>query len=316
MAIGGVWFNALQRNEELFIPQGSQAFKDLDRAQAKGFEDMYYRNQDVIISGFDNVFDKPEAFKEALKLHKKIEDSKGYEDVCFKIKTPQGGEDCLVVTSLQVFGFNESLIGNTPAEIKTSLNQWRQNPNQLFSNGRPAFLNYPNIFGKYDENKQTATVISANAIRITYYTKYVNTWDSEYNTVIDWEKDHFIDICKSFGNDLEDAGSSLKVNYFAGRTTADAILESTVGDLPLFSVAFILMVAFCLLVFSRWKNLVTGHLTVAICGICVIMLGVGCGFGLAMWIRTDFVAFTGILLFLILGIGKNEISFYRYQSFI
>ena len=50
-----------------------------------------------------------------------------------------------------------------------------------------------------------------------------------------------------------------------------------------------------------------GHLTVAICGICVIMLGVGCGFGFSMWIRTDFVAFTGILMFLILGIGKAAI---------
>ncbi|XP_066923421.1 patched domain-containing protein 3-like isoform X3 [Clytia hemisphaerica] len=306
MAIGAVWFNALQRNEELFIPQGSQAFKDLDRAQAKGFEDMYYRNQDIIISGFDNMFDKPEAFKEALKLHKRINASNGYEDVCFKAKNEQGIEECLVVTSLQVFGYNESMIGDTPANIKTSLNQWLQNPNRLFSNGRPAFLNYPNIFGTYKSNDTDSSVISANAIRITYYTKYVNTWDSDYDTVIDWEKDYFIDICKSFGTSLDHAGSSLKVNYFAGRTTADAILESTVGDLPLFSVAFILMVAFCLLVFSRWKNLVTGHLTVAICGICVIMLGVGCGFGLAMWIRTDFVAFTGILLFLILGIGMDN----------
>ena len=50
MAVGAVWFNALQRNEELFIPQGSEAFTDLDRAQ-KEFPDMKYRVQDVIISG-------------------------------------------------------------------------------------------------------------------------------------------------------------------------------------------------------------------------------------------------------------------------
>ena len=50
MAVGAVWFKALQRNEELFIPQGSTAFTDLDRAQ-KEFPDMKYRVQDIIISG-------------------------------------------------------------------------------------------------------------------------------------------------------------------------------------------------------------------------------------------------------------------------
>ena len=63
------------------------------------------------------------------------------------------------------------------------------------------------------------------------------------------------------------------------------------------------MVAFCLIVFIRIKNPVSGHLTVGIAGIFVIMLGVGCGFGLAMWTGNEFVAFTGILMFLILGIG-------------
>ena len=139
-------------------------------------------------------------------------------------------------------------------------------------------------------------VKSADAIRISYYTRYADTSDSFYGGIIDWE-DIFIDICGKYDE------SGISVDYFAARTRDDAILASTVGDLPLFSVAFILMVAFCLLVFFRWKKKVTGHLTVALCGICVIMLGVGCGFGVSMWIQTDFVAFTGILMFLILGIG-------------
>ena len=54
--------------------------------------------------------------------------------------------------------------------------------------------------------------------------------------------------------------------------------------------------------------MVVGHLTLWIAGIYVIMLGVGCGFGLAMLYGVDFVAFTGILMFLILGIGKLQVS--------
>jgi len=190
---------------------------------------------------------------------------------------------------------------------------WLKNSSKLLANGRPANLNFPNILGNYKykdvvANPRNVTeAVSADAVRITYYTKYVDTGDSNYDKVIDWE-DLLIDLCGKERSAYEN--DEIVLNYFAARTRDDAILASTVGDLPLFSVAFILMVAFCLLVFFRYKNPVTGHLTVAICGICVIMLGVGCGFGFSMWIQTDFVAFTGILMFLILGIGKlNRILF-------
>ena len=189
--------------------------------------------------------------------------------------------------------------------MTSSINSWLKDPKKLFANGRPAELNFPNIFGNYKNKiivaqpRNYTEATAADALRISYYTRYADTTDSFYDGIIDWE-DKFIDICGKY----DEAG--ITVNYFAARTRDDAILDSTVGDLPLFSVAFILMVAFCLLVFFRWKNKVTGHLTVAICGICVIMLGVGCGFGISMWIQTDFVAFTGILMFLILGIGKKN----------
>ena len=187
------------------------------------------------------------------------------------------------------------------------INSWLKDPSKLFENGRPAELNYPNILGEYKDRtvsgvpRNYTEAVSARALRLSYYTRYADTSNNFYDGIIDWE-DKLITLCGKEKDNLEKVG--IKMDYFAGRTRDDAILASTVGDLPLFSVAFILMVAFCLLVFFRWKNKVTGHLTVAICGICVIMLGVACGFGISMWIQTDFVAFTGILMFLILGIGK------------
>lgn len=194
---------------------------------------------------------------------------KDYENVCIKFKHPTTNTtECLVISTLQVFNFNETQIRN----VSTKLDEWLNLPTQLFYNGRPAFLNYPNLLGSYKSgqspsNPPKQTVISANAIRVTYYTKYVNTWDSEYDTVIDWEE-RLIDKCKSMKDSYASQGFTL--NFFAARTTDDAILESTVGDLPLFSVAFILMVAFCLLVFSRWKNVVTGQLIFMI-GIAMIV---------------------------------------------
>eukprot|EP00111_Clytia_hemisphaerica_P010341 TCONS_00030235-protein len=302
MAIGGVWFNALQRNEELFIPQGSEAFKKLDEAKVN-FPDIKFRVQDVILARSDNrnIINDTDLFIKALELHKEIELLENYGNVCLRDKDNK----CMVVTTLEIFDYNSADINN----IETKFNTWLRDSSKLLSNGRPAELNFPNILGNYKDRNITSVprdyteIVSTDAVRITYYTKYADTSGDNYGSIIAWE-DRFISKCGKIRDQYEDLGMTL--NYFAARTRDDAILSSTVGDLPLFSVAFILMVAFCLLVFFRWKNVVTGHLTVAICGICVIMLGVGCGFGLAMWIQTDFVAFTGILMFLILGIGMDN----------
>lgn len=298
MAVGGVWFNPLQRNEELFIPQGSEAFKDLDKAQ-NSFN-VKFRVEEFVLSRTDNgnILNDTDIFKKALQLHDKITQLKDFQKSCMKFKNPNSGKsECLFVSTLQVFDYNQSNIGN----ITATLNIWLRNSNLLFNNGRPASLNYLNILGNYKGSSNQSEVKYADAIRMTYYVTYADTKDPIYDMINDLE-DRYISLCGDVSSEYEKLGFTL--NYFAARTRDDAILASTVGDLPLFSVAFILMVFFCLLVFFRWKNPVTGHLTVAICGICVIMLGVACGFGLAMWIRTDFVAFTGILMFLILGIGE------------
>lgn len=299
MAVGAFRFKALQRNEELFIPQTSQAFKDLDRAEVNF--DLKFRFEEFIVmpnNGQANIFDDNLVFRKALELHQKISGIPDFKKVCAKDKVTG---DCLYVSSLQVFNYSKETIDNsTGTEIKRRMNEWLVNPRELFPNGRPASLNYVNILGKYKGNQ--SHVFFANAVRMTYFLRYADTDDAEYDDINGWEGD-FIDLCEKQVDPFKDAG--VKLFYFAARTRDDAILGSTVGDLPLFSVAFVLMVAFCLFVFLRIKNPVAGHLTVGICGIFVIMLGVGCGFGLAMWIGTDFVAFTGILMFLILGIGKS-----------
>lgn len=68
------------------------------------------------------------------------------------------------------------------------------------------------------------------------------------------------------------------------------------------------MILFVVSVFFSYKNPVAGHVTVGISGIFVVLVGIICGFGLAMWCGVQFVAFTGILLFLVLGIGKENLD--------
>lgn len=296
MAIGVIWLDSIERNEELFIPSNSRAFSDLERANEHFPEE--YRVEEFIITRSDNknILNDTILFTKALELHQQIIALKDFKKTCLDFKDELGNTRCLFISPLQIFNYTKDNLNN----VHNSLNAWLQNSTLMFYNGRPAYLNYPNILGKYKSSSDGQKVEYANAFRMIYYMKYVDTGDLEYNDVLDFEA-KYLDLLSRLKISLQK--QKITLNYFAARTGDDSILESTIGDLPLFSVAFILMVLFCLVVFLRFKNPVTGHFTVAICGICVIVLGIACGFGLAMWVRTKFVAFTGILMFLVLGIG-------------
>ena len=298
MGVGGVRFKALTRNEELFIPQGSQAFEDLEKGEQ--YFPLKHRFEEFIIKRSDgkDIFMSNDLLLEALSLHQKVIALSNFNQTCSKI---QNTSECLFVSALGVFNYNKTLIKilNTSTAMANYVSAFYNDSAKLLRNGRNGRLNFPNILGQFQVDPLTS-----NALRMTYYMRYADTTDNEYDSILDWEKE-FIDLCEKQVDILKN--KNLELFYFSGRTCDDAILLSTIGDLPLFSVAFILMVLFCLLVFFRYDNPVVGHLTLGIAGICVIMLGVGCGFGLAMLCGVDFVAFTGILMFLILGIGKLQV---------
>ena len=298
MGVGGVRFKALTRNEELFIPQGSQAFEDLEKGEQ--YFPLKHRFEEFIIKRSDgkDIFMSNDLLLEALSLHQKVIALSNFNQTCSKI---QNTSECLFVSALGVFNYNKTLIKilNTSTAMANYVSAFYNDSAKLLRNGRNGRLNFPNILGQFQVDPLTS-----NALRMTYYMRYADTTDNEYDSILDWEKE-FIDLCEKQVDILKN--KNLELFYFSGRTRDDAILLSTIGDLPLFSVAFILMVLFCLLVFFRYDNPVVGHLTLGIAGICVIMLGVGCGFGLAMLCGVDFVAFTGILMFLILGIGKLQV---------
>ena len=299
LGMGGVRFNNLMRNEELFIPQGSQAFEDLEKGEQ--YFSLKHRFEEFIIKRSDgrDIFMSNDLLLEALVLHQKVITLTNFNQTCSKIKNTS---QCLFVSVLGVFQYNKTIIEmtNTSTTLKNYISIFYNDSTQLLSNGRNGRLNFPNILGQFK-----AQLMASNAFRMTYYMRYANTKDGEYDSILDWENE-FLDLCEKQVGNFKD--KNLQLFYFAGKTRDDAILLSTIGDLPLFSVAFVLMVLFCLLVFFRFDNPIVSHLTVGIAGICVIILGIGCGFGLAMLCGTDFVAFTGILMFLVLGIGKYHLS--------
>ena len=201
MAIGAVRFKALQRNEELFIPQDSEAFKDLERG-VKIFKGLKFRIEEFIVATKDgsSIFDDNKALLKTLELHEEIIKIPNFKEICLTSETG----DCMFVSVLEVFGYKRNNIeqANNSTKIKAKFNSWLANNNLLFPNGRPASLNFRNILGSYKEYK--SEVISSDAVRLTYLMKYVNTADTDYDVVMEWE-DLFITKCKSKLDNFKDS---------------------------------------------------------------------------------------------------------------
>ena len=119
--------------------------------------------------------------------------------------------------------------------------------------------------------------------------------------VLKWEKS-FIDKAASFVNTL----SCFEVHYMSERSLDDAIAESSGSDVTLVSITFSLMITFACIMLGKFLNPLTGHSLLANAGVFAVALGILSGFGLAMWCRVPFVSIVGVLPFLVLGIGIDD----------
>ena len=57
---------------------------------------------------------------------------------------------------------------------------------------------------------------------------------------------------------------------------------------------------------GKFLNPLTGHSLLANAGVFAVALGILSGFGLAMWCRVPFISIVGVLPFLVLGIGIDD----------
>ena len=123
----------------------------------------------------------------------------------------------------------------------------------------------------------------------------------EIDKVLEWEK-KFIDKLESLDGNF----SCFKVDYSSERSQDDAIAESSGSDITLVSITFTLMITFACVMLGKFLNPLTGHSLLANAGVFAVALGILSGFGLGMWCRVPFVSFMGVLPFLVLGIGIDD----------
>ena len=190
MAIGAVRMDPLSRSEELFIPQNSQAFTDLDKGHQYFL--LKFRAESVLIASKSrsNVLSSNQIFLRALDLHEQILKLPDFNNTCLLVGNTS---QCFYSSVLDVFNYNRSLIQslNTSALMKDYLHNVYNDTTILLNNGRPAVVSFNDLLGKFD-----ASSMFANSIRLVYYMKYVESTDDNYDSVIGEEK-KLIDFCEA-----------------------------------------------------------------------------------------------------------------------
>ncbi|XP_068757015.1 patched domain-containing protein 3-like isoform X2 [Montipora capricornis] len=300
-SVGFVWFESENRTVKLFIPQDSQALDDLNTAE------KYFRvkNREEIIllvasSNHPNVL-APECLQQAFEAYHAVVGLPSYVDYCVTLSGAQAKsvKDCMMINPLEFLRYNESDIDRkTLAQILDELNEANNNTTTLTRNGRPFQFNFKRMFGSVSWRDKS--VIGAKAIQMVYFIRDPDDEDAS-KKILEWEKT-FLDKVSS----LVDTLSCFEVYYLSERSLDDAIAESSGSDVMLVSITFSLMITFACVMLGKFLNPLTGHSLLANAGVFAVALGILAGFGLAMWCRVPFVSLVGVLPFLVLGIGIDD----------
>ena len=292
-----MWLKPETRTEKLFIPQNSQALKDLERG-SKYFSDLRNRNEAIIlIPKHGKSILSSECFQDALVVHKAVINLELYSTYCATqsgVKASSAAE-CMSVNALELFNYNETNMINITRVLNEKINS-----TEVMSNGRPAFYNFARMFGKLNADINTAKVTGAGAMQLIYFMKDPID-DAENLKVLQWEKT-FIDKMMTLQNKL----MCSVARFAAERSLDDAIVASSGSDFALIATAFTLMISFSSTMLGKFKNPLMGHSLLANVGILAVGLGVISGFGLCLLAGSTFVSIVGVLPFLVLSIGIDD----------
>ena len=295
---GFVLFKIENRTENLFIPQGSQSIRDLDVASE--FFTLKVRVQTILLEASSpqtNILGK-ECFEQALKIHEDIVNLDSFTDVCATTSGSKSNttEVCLFVSPLEIFAFEAKNLVNISQKISAaeSDNTWRMR------NGLPPVYNFDRLFAGVTKRNR-GPIRDVRVLQMTYYIRDPEN-DDEYNNVMKWEK-RFVDKVSS----MEGKASCWKVFYTAERSLDDAISESAGADILLVSITFTLMISFACTMLGKFRNPLTGHSLLANAGVLAVALGIVAGFGVALLTGAPFVSIVGILPFLVVSIGIDDI---------
>ena len=285
-ASGVAFLKTENRTERLYVPLDSESSKNLDKAQDYRFYFPSRQAEIIILDNGKNVLTE-KCFNDALKLHNLILAIPGYKEVCL----PNLKSDPLAKLSycqreepLWIFDYTSNFTNLLP-----KLNKHRQQNVGLFQR----------TFGK-TTNDSNGDILSAQALRLIYFIRGVELDEDVSEKTKDWEK-KFLEKMENF-----DSLQCASLVFTAERSIDDAISESTGSDIKFVALTFTLMISFACFMLGKYRNPLTGHGLLAMSGIQCVFFGIVAGFGISMLAQIPFVSIAGILPFLIVGVGIDD----------
>ena len=300
LASGFTQFKFANRWEELYVPEGCRAVSDLITAEK--YFNLDYREEIVILtpkhhnsSNISSGVLTKECFKEALEIQQAITQQKDFIKYCTTLsKEPaQSISDCVIVSPLDMLTWYGN---NSLNNVQSHLMIASYNLDHVMSNGRNFPVNLPAIFGKtfQDDFKYSGSLM------MRYFLQ--NPKDkTSLGKVLALEK-RILDKLAA----LKAKMKHVKISYASTRSVDDAIGESTGSDARLVSVTFILMISFACIVSGNIRESTRSHSLLSLFGVVAVVYGIAAGLGFGMWLQLPFISMVGVLPFLVLGIGLDN----------
>lgn len=298
LCCGFTQFKFANRWEELYVPQGSEAFRDLRKA------DKYFNldNRDeivILLPKHPNTTGilTTECFQEALEIHNALVKQKDYMKYCATLTKARAKNvsECVIVSPLELFHYKNNF---DPLIPFLSLHMHSRN---VMSNGRSVMYNFNQIFGKtFEVDKHHGEVKKAGALMMRYFLRYPRS-GAALKQVLSLET-QLIDTLSAMNRRMK----HVKIAYASTRSTDDAIGESTGSDVRLVAITFILMISFACLVSGNIHESARSHSLLSLFGVIAVVYGIAAGLGFGMWLQLPFISMVGVLPFLVLGIGLDN----------
>ncbi len=280
-----------QRVKYLFLPENSQASQDIVKARSAGFELEFRQEEIIFLPKHNKSVLSQECLTEMIELHNRITEINSYETLCFR---GNSSSTCASVNLLQIFDYDKHNLGNISGYIQALL----RSDAFLMANGRRLVDNFNVIFG----NKATSNnLLSTNALRMVYYMREQSS-DKEKDSILEWE-DTFLQKLEEFSKNTTCA----EVFYAAEKSLDDSVSESTGSDIKFFAVTFTIMGIFSSVVNGRCADPRYGHQLLGFAALLSIYLGVTSALGFAMYVGVPFVNMVGVLPFLVVSIGIDDV---------
>lgn len=298
-AVGFLWLKTESRTEKLFIPQDSRAINDLNRAEK--FFRLKVRVAGVILVAHaenPNIL-APECLAEAQNVHSQIITLKSFTEFCLTLSGQKASSlnNCVTIDPFQIFqdrNFSNKSLIQIQAEINTAFNNTRL----VMRDGQLFLRNFPQIFGDVTKQTSNRTITGARAMQLKYLIRDPPE-DDVNKKVLEWEKT-FLDKVASM------SASCFEIYYEAERSTDDAIKENSSADITLVSITFTIMISFACFMLGKFVNPLTGHSMLANVGVLAVAFGILAGMGLGTWSRVTYVNMIGVVPFLVLSIGIDD----------